>query len=85
MSLELNNWQQVQDYLQKTSKLSLTITEKNIKNKDEKAKTIVIQTTRHNSIKTLYRKSLKSGQELQDAEVKPYVINLIKTYVGSID
>ena len=55
------------------------------KTEDEKAKTITIQAIRSNSIKTLYKKKLKSGQELEDAEVKPYVVNLIRAYVGDVE
>ena len=52
---------------------------------DEKAKTIIIQITKNKMIKTLYKKKLKSGEELQDIEVKPYVVALIQSYVGDDD
>jgi len=84
MALELTNWQQVQDYLEKTPKLTFQITERNLKAEDETAKTILIQTTKNKIIKTLYKKKLKSGEELKDVEVNSYVVNLIQSYIGSV-
>ncbi len=82
MALELTNWQQVQDFLEKTPDLSLLITERNIHGKETKAKKLFIQTVKNKTTKTIYKKSLKSGEELKDIEVNPYVISLIKSYAG---